>query len=176
MGRQPHHWPRARPQDEELRPLTLPHQRVTTDPSGTLERSRITQGRETPPQGTTVVAQLTTGEPCGWRSRVQLTRPLSSPCRATGQPRPHRGEAGRGEGTAVERAAAPTHLDTALQTPTRGARRGRDGDGGCEGTAGPEPTHEGCTPQNLESPSGACLPKLASSCSAAGKRPPCPAH
>lgn len=86
-----------------------------------------------------MVAQLSTGQLCGWRSRTRLTQALFPaqshwPASAT-----RGGERGGDRGGG---AAAPTHLDAALQTPPRGACRGRDWEGECEGTASPGPPHE----------------------------------
>lgn len=110
-------------------------------PSWALERSRFTQGRETPPQGTPWWPSCLRGSCVAGEAVSGSLRP-SSPHRATGRPRPHAGGRGERGGDRRGGAAAPTHLDAALQTPPRGACRGRDWEGECEGTASPGPPHE----------------------------------
>lgn len=51
----------------------------------------------------------------------------------------------------MERAAAPTHLDAALQTPTRGARCGRTGRVGVKEQPAQSP-HTKAAPLRIQSP------------------------
>lgn len=64
-------------------------------PSWALERSRFTQGRETPPQGTPWWPSCLRGSCVAGEAVPGSLRP-SSPHRATGRPRPHAGGEGRG--------------------------------------------------------------------------------